>query len=235
MSPLSLVACSITGMQKLRPSTRDELIVVWLRSEWNGVRQPKPASRQLIDSPDLKDSAQNVTRIELLFRHRGPILQPLPYEMQPEWVNIEPADLSDLYIVPTFDWYLDTGRTFRLIDTAANLAAGRGFLGPQGQEPVDHLTKVNDLALRLANYDAATTDEVLILIAADWAGPFTIIDGTHRAAALYRNHLAAPNMPWSGLLVVDDAVAECVWHIESPSAQGNLNSCAWNASRGALW
>lgn len=226
---------SITAVEKLGSSTRDELILVWLRSEWNGVRQPRPAGRQLIDNPDLNDPAQNVTRTELLFRDRQKILQELPYEMQPEWVNIEPADLPNLYVVPTFDWFLDTGRTYRLIDTTANLAPGRGFLTAQGRRPTEHLAKVDGLASRLANYDAATTDEVLILIAADGAGPFTIIDGTHRATALYRNYVAEPNMPWRGILVVDQAIAECLWHIESPSAQRNLNMCAWEVSRGTLW
>jgi hypothetical protein len=181
---------------------------------------------------NFKDPAENLARTELLFRHRGIILRELPYEMQPELVEIEAADL---YIVFTYDWYLDTGRTFRLIDTAANLAAGRGFLGPPGPQPIEHLSKVNSLTPGLASYDAVTTDEVLILIAANSAGPLTIIDGTHRAAALYRNHLTAPNIPWRGILIVDQAIAECVWHIESPSAQKNLNSCAWEVSRGALW
>jgi hypothetical protein len=50
----------------------------------------------------------------------------------------------------------------------------------------------------LAGYDDAATDEVIILIARDVAGPYTIIDGTHRPTALYLSHLTTPNTPWKG-------------------------------------
>lgn len=120
---------------------------------------------------------------------------------------------------------MDTGGTFRLVDTAANLAAGREFLYGHIRQPIEHLARVNAIAPRLADYDAATTDEVLILIAADGSGPYTIIDGTHRAAALYRNYLTEPNMPWKpwkGFLVVDRAIAESLWHIESQKAEQSI-------------
>ena len=207
---------------------------MWLRSEWEAVDPPKPPDRQLIDDPDLTDQAQNQAREELLYRHREPILKELPDEFHPVWVNIEEADLADLYILPCLDWYLATGGTFRLVDTAANLAAGREFRFGHIRLPIDHRAKVNAIASTLADYDAATTDEVPILIAADESGPYTIIDGAHRAAALYRNYLTEPNMPWKGLLVVDRAIVESLWHIESQKAKQSIAQFRQFAELGML-
>lgn len=182
-------------MDFLGPASRDELVLTWLSSEWD---RTDPL-RQIIDHANLSDPVQNTARARMLFSNRRPILQELPYEMRPEWVNIRADDLANLYIIPCREWYLDTGRSFRLADTPGNLKAGR--------HPVDHLAKVDAIAPSLANYDAATTTEALILIASDRAGPYMIIDGTHRAAALYRNQLATPNLPWKGILVADEAIA----------------------------
>jgi hypothetical protein len=129
---------------------------------------------------------------------------------------------------------LDTGGTFHLVDTATNLAHGREFRFGHYRQSIDHLAKVDAIAPRLADYDAMTTREVLILIAANQSGPYTIIDGAHRAAALYRNYLIKPNMPWKGLLVVDGAIADSLWHIESQAAQQNIAQLRRLASLGAL-
>ena len=209
-------------MDFLGPVSRDELVLTWLRSELDRTHP----LRQLVDHPDLSDPVQNTTRARLLFSTRAVILRELPYEMQPEWVNIQEIDLANLYILPCREWYLDTGRSFRLADVPANLRAGR--------HPIDHLAKVDAITPSLVDYDAATTSEALILIAADLAGPYTIIDGTHRAAALYRDQLAKPNLPWKGILVADPAIAQSTWHIESPQAKRNLNLCAWEAGLGEL-
>ena len=204
-------------MQIIGSTTRENLTLVWLKSEWDGT-----ADRQLIDDPDLTDREQNKVRAALLRRYREPILKELPEEMSPVCVDIEEADLLKLYILPCFDWYLDTGETFRLVDTPAHLAAGREFLGWPSPYRFEHLTKVDAMARGLVGYEAGTTDEVLILIAEDRSGPYTIIDGTHRATALYRNYLTGTRMPWRGILVVNRAIAGCMWHIESPRARANM-------------
>ncbi len=221
-------------MEIIGPTTREELILVWLRSEWDRVPFPRSLDRQLIDDPDLTDQGQNEARAALLYRDRAVILKELPDEMSPVWVDIEEADLPKLYILPCFDWYLDTGGTFRVVDTAVNLAAGREFRYQQIRQAIEHLAKVDAIAPGLANYDAASTDEVLILIAADRLGPYTIIDGSHRAAALYRNYLTGTKMPWRGILVVNQAVAECLWHIESLRARANMAQFKQAAELGML-
>lgn len=77
-------------------------------------------------------------------------------------------------------------------------------------------------------------DEPLILISPTAAGPHTIIDGTHRAAALYGNHLRKPNMPWEGILIRDPLIEQSAWFISSKVAQLKIaQDRAW-AAQGLL-
>lgn len=213
----------------------DELVLVWLRSEWERIPAPLPPDRQLIDESDLNDPAQNAARAELLHRDRAKILDELPDSFEAHLVDIEKDDLPKVYIVPTFDWYLDTGRTFGVVETATHLRPGRGYRLPMGTVAIEHHKRVDEIAPSFTDYDATTTDELLILIASDLAGPYTIIDGTHRAAALYRHNLTAPNTPWRAILAVADEMASSMWHIESTQAQGNIRSVEQAVTHGLIW
>lgn len=231
---MSAIAFSIASMQMLGPASRDQMVLEWLRSE--RFKPGAPAvSAGLLDEPDLTDIAENRTRFDALYSYRHPIISQVLPGVEPVWVSIEARDLPHLHIVPTFDWFLDTGGTFRLTDTARHLQPGRGYLSPRGREAIRHHREVMAKVAYLAGYDAAATGEVIILIARDVAGPYTIIDGTHRATALYLSHLKTPNMPWKGMLLADARIAGCVWHVESPQAQEWIRANEQLASDGVLW
>jgi hypothetical protein len=215
-------ADTVVNVRILGPATRDDLVLAWLRSEWDRVPPPRQVNRDLIDSPDLSNAAQNAERAELLYRDRGVILKEVPTEVDYVWVLVEEADLEKLFILPSREWYLDTGGGFRLVDTPANLAAGREFRWGSYRQPINHLATVDALAPKLIRYDAGTTEEVVILIATNWDGPYTIIDGSHRAAALYRNSRTEPNLPWKALLAVGAPIADCIWYIEAAQAQKGM-------------
>jgi hypothetical protein len=210
---------SIAVMQIMQPTTADELIQVWQRSELGA------------SGPDLTEERQAEIRTNW-YRDRNVILKELPSQMSPVWVNIEEADLTKLYILPCWEWFLDTGNTFRLIDTAENLESTRELRLSPRHQTIGHLTKVDDIVDKLADYDAAATSEALILIAANMSGPYTIIDGTHRATALYRNYQT--NMPWKGILIVDQVISSCRWHIASPTAIAVIAELRRLAAVGAL-
>jgi hypothetical protein len=220
-------------MQILDTTTSDQLIFEWLRSEW--WRLPVPGNKDLIDNPDLTDAGQNSQRLGLLNSYRHPIIGGLPRDIHPKWVNIEPEDLPNVYIVPTYDWFLDRGGTFLLTDTAANLKAGRGADLGGGHEIIRHHQEVDTKSQYLSDYDTATTTEVLLLIAPGEDGPYTIIDGTHRATALYLSYLQSPNMPWKGMLIADRRIANSRWYINSPQARWWIGQMGLFASQGRLW
>jgi hypothetical protein len=119
-------------MQLIRPSSRAELIAVWLRSEWARVPAPRPSDRGLVDDPDLADQAANEERVELLNRDRRKILAEVPTAVEYELVDIELDDLPKTYALVCVEWYMDTGGTFRLSDTPANLKAAEASAGPRG-------------------------------------------------------------------------------------------------------
>lgn len=194
-----------------------------------------PGNKDLIDNPDLTDARENSQRLELLNSYRRPIIGGLPRDIHPKWVNIETEDLPNVYIVPTYDWFLDTGGTFRLTDTAAHLKTGRGADLGGGREIITHHQEVDIKSQYLSDYDAATTNEVLVLVAPGEDGPYTIIDGTHRATALYLSHLQSPNMPWKGMLISDHRIANSRWHINSPQARLWIGHMGLLASQGRLW
>jgi hypothetical protein len=223
-------------MQVLSTTTGEEVILTWLRSEWHALPGGTPSDRRLIDNPDLTDAGQNDARERLLLDgHRGVILGTLPPAAPAQWVLIDEADLPKLFVIPSGDWYLDTGGTFRLIDAANHLRPGRGSAFPEQLGPINHYDAVNAKSEYVRNYDAITTDEMLILIASSEAGPFTIIDGNHRAAALYRSHLSEPNMPRKGILICDPRIAHSKWYINSQEARLNIRQISLLASRGLLW
>jgi hypothetical protein len=133
----------------------------------------------------------------------------LPENVSPKWVLIEEADLPNLFIVPSYDWYWPTGGTFRLMDTAGNLGSSSG----------DHFDAVNAKSGYMRGYDHAATREVLILVAPSEAGPFTIIDGNHRAINLYLSPDRKSTIPWKGILIDDPLIAYYKWFINSPQAR----------------
>src|SRR5262249_32207202 len=143
---------------------------------------------------------ENRRRLELLRRARHFILDPLPTVREYSWIEIDESDVPDLYIIPVYDWYLDSGRTFRLVDVPNNLQAGRGTTIGGGPHPIDHLGEVDRKISHLRAYGWET--EVLIVVSTDGAAPHTIIDGTHRSAALLQMHLEGDRtFPWQAIQI----------------------------------
>jgi hypothetical protein len=211
-------------MQETSPSSLGEVIRTWLDSEWHGLPCGMPSGRDIIDNANLGDAAENARR-KWLLRHRAIILDEIPPGAPTYYALVEEIDLPELYIIPTADWYLDTGRSFRLVDTPANLRPGR--------VPIDHYTKVRAKSKYMCTHGTAS-NEVLILMAPSAAGPYTIIDGTHRAAALYADHAGKPNMPWKGILIRDPLIEQSMWSINSKVAQSSIPQMAAAAAAGIL-
>ena len=219
-------------MQEVGISNLEEVILNWLRSEWSRLLYGTPSDRSIIDNADLADVTENARRRWLL-RHRTNILDEVPPDASAYRVLIEDADLLSLYILPTADWYLDTGRTFRVIDTPTNLRRSRGADPSLGLGPIEHYDKVRAISQNISTRGTAL-DEPLILISPIAAGPYTIIDGTHWAAALYKNHLRNPNTPWEGILIRDPLIEQSAWFINSKVGQLRIAQAgAWEA-QGAL-
>jgi hypothetical protein len=221
----------------LGESSREELVFHWLRSEWQKLTvlptgvPPSSVHGLLIDNADLGDEAQNHIRSLLLALVRHPILDGLPSDSRFRHVQVEASDLPELYLIPCGDFYRSTGTTFQLANVVTNLTdEGMGW----GQPAPPHKTTVEERDAYMGAYNAATTDEHLILVAANEDGPWTIIDGTHRAAALRIRHEDGPSTPWKAILIDSPSMTDYQWHIESAGAAELLQAYKNAAASGHL-
>ena len=65
--------------------------------------------------------------------------------------------------------------------------------------------------------------------------PFSIIDGTHRATALFLMSIQKPNFPWKALLITDPRMEKNRWFIGSQQAAQHIKQCIeWEADN-RLW
>jgi hypothetical protein len=217
----------------LGPATRDDVNLYWLRSEW--WKLPLPSDSVLIDDPDTNDLTQNEERARILQASRGPILDHIRADARYRRVRIEEEDLPNLFIITSWDWFLDTGRTFALTNTLTDLQEGRGGMINGVREDVNHFQTVKEKVAYIKDQGLDVSDEYLILVATDESGPYTIIDGTHRAAALLAEHQRSPNMPWKGILVDSPSMTANRWHIGFTDAPAILGGLGDMADQGTLW
>ena len=137
----------------------------------------------------------------------------MPPDVKCAEVLVREEDLEDLFMIPVDNWYADSGGTFRLLDTIENLKPGRYCDAGSGPQPVNHFDRVEKQVTYFANDDPTRPEEYLVLISTTKEGPFTIIDGTHRAAALLGMHRREPNLPWNAFLMRSPSMHSCRWHI----------------------
>jgi hypothetical protein len=223
-------------MISVSASSEAEMVYEWLRSEW----EPKnfaalggdPAL--IANDADLFDPAENQRRRQLLGKLRDPILTPLPPDLTYEKVGVEKGDLDGLYIIPSGDWFLDAGRTFRLEDTLANLRPGRGGDIFGRDESFTHYT---DVVARRRRLEERGTDHEFLVLVGDGSGPpYTIIDGTHRASALLQMDASGvETFPWRAILVTSASMNACHWHIASSHAQQLIIALGRAADVGHVW
>lgn len=211
-----------------------EVIGAWLRSEWSyTVRKVPDADRRLIDRPDFSNPRQNAARRKLLRLRRGNLVDALPVNTVWSLVTMQPQDFAQVFILPSFDWYLDTGGTFRLLETRSHLQPGRGFLSEQGKRrrTLHHHHVQNILRKRQGNPSTWAADPIII-VTATTGGPWTIIDGTHRATAFVQTAIDVSLTAYCGY---SRLMRRYGWHIESAGARNRIARARKYIVKGELW
>ena len=65
----------------------------------------------------------------------------------------------------------------------------------------------------MARLGDTIVNHIILLVADNYAGPYSIIDGNHRAIALWRHYLEHPLAPdGRGMLTVDPTMRASPWH-----------------------
>jgi hypothetical protein len=212
-----------------------EVDLEWLKSEWWKM-PPEIQSRfsHLIEQPDLTNADENATRSAILRALRDAILRHIPGDARYRHAKIEETDLASLFIITSWDWFLDTGRTYALSETLIHLQPNRGGRVPALQR-IDHRRSVDEKRRYLNDYDANSTDEHLIVVASGDGGPFTLIDGTHRAVALLVEHEQRPTFPWKAIVIDSPGMSANHWHIGFTGVTQKLAELGQLADQGSIW
>ena len=217
-------------MKILSHISKDKVYTSWLQSEL--YRKEKDLTKEeivIIKNPNFANEGEASKREKLLLDKygRSAILARLPAELEWHESEFEPQDVDKLYILPVFDWYMDTGETFKVSDTLIHLSDTRGYHLPQlGSAEVLHFQTVN----KIIESPPEDFGEV-ILIASSQDGPYTVIDGTHRSVAL----LKMGKLIGSDCFVGVGNLSQCIWSIERLDLSHHLDELDQLKSLGNLW
>ena len=170
-------------MEFLRIVTEEEVLGTLLQIEYRTrdlKSQTAPSLHPIIERPNFESPAENAARAHVLWTFRAVLLRYLPPPDRVVWwaARLGEDEFRRLFVIREKDWEVFSARTFRLSVTAERF---------HGQEAGDPTRRQGIQALvQAARSDALDTR--LILYAGTKDGPFTILDGNHRATALYIAH-----------------------------------------------
>ncbi len=218
-------------MKIVRAIDKHNVYAKWLQSELYRVRESlTPTEITLIETPDLQNENDNAQREDILLNKygRSAILQRIPINITWHEIEIETADTEQIYVCPVFDWFLDTGRTFKLSNTIEHLAPNRGWnFSLTNNGNVAHHQKITEMTASPQSYE-----DIVMISTAITDKPFTIIDGTHRATFLHRNNNLTGT---KGFLGIADNLSQCMWSVERATFQNDLQELNQIANDGKLW
>jgi hypothetical protein len=219
-------------MKILSLSNENQIILKWLISELYRV---KPNLDQyeinLIEKANLNNSLENDRRKTLLFYKFGRIAIWKEIPKISEWleVEIEEVDIDRLYILPVYDWYLDTGRSFKLIDTIENLSPDRGYKFENiPRQQILHYEKITNM-IRNPPTDL---NGVVIITSNIEKGLYTIIDGTHRSSVLAKKGRLVHLRAYIGIA---PNLSNCIWSIERVDIKKHLSELNHLVNCGSMW
>lgn len=218
-------------MNLIRTVSEDEVYVAWLQSELYRVKNRLTQTTiNIIENPNVKSDEENEKRKNMLFDDpfgRSAILGRIPSMIWKEG-RVEAADIDKLYILPVFDWYLDTGKTFQLKEILANLKPNRGYFSSELKVPVHHYSQIEVMMKVPKN----KLKGKIIIISTSENGPYTIIDGTHRAARLLKkNELFATEC----FLGTANDLSGCIWSVERKDFEAEKSKFNNLQQSGILW
>ena len=191
-------------MQITGPIPAEAVVQAWMKAEWYGdffnpVRVYIPQA--LIDDEDFGNQQNNELRYWLLHALRFNMLETLPAGITWYSATYETADIARTFIVQSNDWGPISGNTYQPHGIIPNLNMNDS-----------HAVKIRDIMTSLP-----VIDRRLILVASDINSVLTIIEGNHRAIAIFSDALnrGAPDPIIQEVFVgVSSNMRQYMFHIE---------------------
>ncbi len=218
-------------MKIINTSTKDKVYAAWLKSEFYRMKDNLSQEQiALIEKTNFDDQAENAQRENLILNVYGrkPIMDHVPVDILWHEVEIEKEDLENLYILAIWDWFVDTGRTFKLSGVVKNLSSGHGHRisnFPPGA--ADHKLKIDEM-LKVMDKNV----QGIVLISSSKDGPFTIIDGTHRSSLLAIKDSLLGTKAYLGIAA---DLSKCVWVPECENYEQTIAELNRVVNEGYLW
>jgi len=152
-------------------TTDDEVYCQFLRSEPHRFHGDPNQGQlaALVSTPDFSDINQNAARRGFLFSVRWPLLAQLPDPLQWHNATMEQGDLEKLRLIRNCGW---------------DDRAPDNILGEVRFPMNFDLSSEEKITAILQRVTAPDFDKTLVLVAQTTDGPFTILDGNHRATAM---------------------------------------------------
>lgn len=216
-------------MKTIGFTNKDRVYLEWIRSEMFRITDPTPLELELVNNPNLQDENHNGLREQLLLDKLGrrAILDKVPKDINWREVIIEGGDLSDLYVLAIWDWFLDTGKTFKLSAVPSSISSGHGHRVSNFPPAADHKEKLEEMIR-----SGASNLGGIVMIGQSELGPFTIIDGTHRSSLLVLSNRLHGTRAFLG---ITPDLSQCVWTPEWAGYQNMLHELNRLVTDGHLW
>ncbi len=209
----------------IQNSDKSRVIHIWLKGELYRVKNNLTKEEiDLVENANFLEEGQNKGREDLLLSKysRSAIFDKLPQDIVWFEIQIEEKDLDRMYLIPVWDWYLDSGKTFQLKQVSNNIS-------PSRRMPISetHYGKIDQII-------ASGSDDLdgIIMISSSTNGPFTIIEGTHRSAALLKKNKLTGTR---GCLGISRHVTNCFWSIERDDINQYMYNLKQSAEAGEIW
>src|SRR5450631_3241806 len=192
---------------KQRLLGEDEVIAEFLRNEFYHPEFHRYWQRleKVVLARDFRDADQNALRRALLFRRRGGMWRELPADTQWWEVELDPADLARVYILPRSHWRKIADGNFALSGVADNVRA-RAAHGLDA----NFLAKIRSLSTHLRQEEGPAT--AILLIGIDENSPLTVIEGNHRMVAAMLLSPRTVCQRFRFLCGFSPRMAECCWY-----------------------
>lgn len=192
---------------KQRPLGENEVIAEFLRNEFYHPEFHRYWQRleKIVLSHDFQDADRNALRRALLFRRRGRMWRELPVDTQWWEVELDPADLARVHVLPRSHWRKIANGNFALGEVAENIRAGAA----NGLN-VNFLAKIRSLSTHLRQEGGPAT--AILLIGIDESSPLTIIEGNHRMVAAMLLSPGTVCQRFRFFCGFSPRMAECCWY-----------------------
>lgn len=188
-------------MRAIRKSDFNEIYLEILRHERHAVigffgSLPDEFDELTSSSADITDSDENNKRLLILRGYRGPLIDRLPKDVQWSEATMSPDDYADLFVVAASGWEYFSRHTGRLEDAAKVFASTdlreRLRKGIQGKTLYDGRDANNWIDEQIANISKYEVPGIIngtlnyrLVLMRDSSGRVAIIEGNHRAVAVY--------------------------------------------------